>query len=59
LAVISLVSIIGLLLALPRRWHLPVILEDLVAGIVLGTTGSGACRRTTRRARSWLTLGSR
>jgi hypothetical protein len=59
LAVISLVAIIGPLLALPRRWHLPVILGELVAGIVLGTTGSGACRRTTRRSRCWLTLGSR
>jgi hypothetical protein len=56
---ISLVSIIGPLLALPRRWHLPVILEELAAGIVLGTTGSDACRRTTRRSVSWLTLGSR
>ena len=54
-----LVSIIGPLLALPRRWYLPVILGELAAGIVLGTTGSGACRRTTRRSRSWLTLGSR
>ncbi len=59
LAVISLVSIIGPLLALPRRWHLPVILEELAAGIVLGTTGSDVCRRTTRRSVSWLTVGSR
>jgi hypothetical protein len=36
LAVISLVAIIGPLLALPRRWHLPVILGELAAGIVLG-----------------------
>jgi hypothetical protein len=40
LAVISLVAIVGPLLALPRRWHLPVILGELAAGIVLGTTGS-------------------
>jgi len=59
LVVISLVSIIGPLLALPRRWHLPVTLGELAAGIVVGTTGSGACRRTTRRSRSWLTLGWR
>jgi hypothetical protein len=58
LAVISLVAIIGPLLALPRRWHRRH-LGELAAGIVLGTTGSGACRRTTRRSRSWLTLGSR
>ena len=57
--VIFLVAIIGPLLALPRRWHLPVSLGELAAGIVLGTTCSGACRRTTRRSRSWLTLGSR
>ena len=61
LAVISLVSIIGPLLALPQRWlasagHLG--RGELVAGIVLGTTGSGACRRATRRSCSWLTLGS-
>jgi hypothetical protein len=47
LAVISLVAIVGPLLALPRRWHLRVILRELVAGIVLGTTGSDACRRAT------------
>jgi hypothetical protein len=50
LAVISLVAIIGPLLALPRRWHLRVVLGELAAGIVLGTTGSDACRRTTRRS---------
>jgi Kef-type K+ transport system membrane component KefB len=59
LAVISLVAIIGPLLALPGRWHLRVVLGELAAGIVLGTTGSDACRRTTRRSRSWLTLGWR
>jgi hypothetical protein len=52
LAVISLVAILGPLLALPRRWHLRVVLGELAAGIVLGTTGSDACRRTTRRSRS-------
>ena len=41
LAVISLVAIVGPLLAWPRRWHLPVILGELAAGIVLGATGSG------------------
>jgi Kef-type K+ transport system membrane component KefB len=54
-----LVAILGPLLALPRRWHLPVVLGELAAGIGLGTTGSGACRRTPRRSRSWLTLGWR
>ena len=41
LALISLVAIVGPLLALPRRWHLPVMLGELAAGIVLGPTGSG------------------
>ena len=40
LSVISLVAIVGPLLALPRRWHLPIILGELAAGIVLGATGS-------------------
>jgi Kef-type K+ transport system membrane component KefB len=40
LAVISLVAIVGPLLALPQRWHLPVMLGELAAGIVLGPTGS-------------------
>ena len=41
LALISLVAIVGPLLALPRRWHLPVMLGELAAGIVLGPTGIG------------------
>src|SRR4029434_7369228 len=41
LAVISPVAMVGPLLAWPRRWHLPVILGELAAGIVLGATGSG------------------
>jgi Kef-type K+ transport system membrane component KefB len=41
LALISLVAIVGPLLALPRRWHLPVMLGELAAGIVLGPTGTG------------------
>ena len=39
LALISLVGVLGPLLALPRRWRLPVVLGELVAGIVLGHTG--------------------
>jgi Kef-type K+ transport system membrane component KefB len=38
LAVISIVALLGPLLALPERWHLPVVLGELVAGIVLGPT---------------------
>jgi Kef-type K+ transport system membrane component KefB len=41
LALISLVGVLGPLLALPRRWNLPVVLGELVAGIVLGHTGFG------------------
>jgi Kef-type K+ transport system membrane component KefB len=39
LALISAVAILGPLLALPRRWHLPVLLGELAGGIVLGPTG--------------------
>ena len=39
LALISLVGVLGPLLALPRRWNLPVVLGELVAGIALGRTG--------------------
>ena len=39
LAVISLIAVLGPLLALPRRWHQPVVLGELLAGIFLGPTG--------------------
>ena len=42
LAVISLVALLGPLLALPTRLHLPVILGELIAGIALGPTGLAA-----------------
>ena len=38
LAVISLAALLGPLLALPQRWHLPVVLGELLAGILLGPT---------------------
>src|SRR5664279_2676399 len=41
LAVIGLAAILGPLLALPTRWHLPVLLGELLAGIVLGPTVFG------------------
>ncbi|QMU70013.1 cation:proton antiporter [Streptacidiphilus sp. P02-A3a] len=41
LAVISLAALLGPLLALPRNWHLPVVLGELLAGIVLGPTVVG------------------
>ena len=39
LALVSLAGLVGVALAMPERWHLPVILGELVAGIALGTTG--------------------
>jgi Kef-type K+ transport system membrane component KefB len=39
LAVISLIALLGPLLALSRRWNLPVVLGELIAGIALGPTG--------------------
>jgi Kef-type K+ transport system membrane component KefB len=41
LAVIALAGLLGPLLALPRRWHLPVVLGELAAGVVLGPTVIG------------------
>ncbi|MBC7443037.1 MAG: cation:proton antiporter [Ramlibacter sp.] len=39
LAIISLVALLGPLLAIPRRWSLPVMLGQLLAGITVGQTG--------------------
>jgi Kef-type K+ transport system membrane component KefB len=36
LAVIGLAALLGPLLALPRRWHVPVVVGELVAGVLLG-----------------------
>ncbi len=41
LAIVCAVALAGPLLATPRRWHLPVVLGELLAGIVLGVTGLG------------------
>lgn len=41
LALIALLGILGPLLATPGRWHLPVVLGELVGGIALGRTGFG------------------
>jgi Kef-type K+ transport system membrane component KefB len=38
LAVVGLVAILGPLLALPQRWHLPVLLGELIGGVLLGPT---------------------
>jgi len=41
LAVITAVGLLGPLLAVPVRWHLPVVLGELMAGTALGATGLG------------------
>jgi Kef-type K+ transport system membrane component KefB len=40
LALIVAVGIVGPMLALPRQWKLPIVLGELVAGILLGPTGT-------------------
>ncbi|NVM93593.1 cation:proton antiporter [Arthrobacter wenxiniae] len=39
LALICVAALLGPLLALPRRWHVPVVVGELLAGIVLGRAG--------------------
>jgi Kef-type K+ transport system membrane component KefB len=39
LAIIAVIGLLGPLLALPARWHLPVVLGELLGGITLGATG--------------------
>lgn len=41
LSVICAIGLLGPLLALPRGWHLPVVLGELIAGAALGRTGLG------------------
>lgn len=41
LAIIVLAGLVGPLLAYPRRWLVPVIVGELMAGIILGRTGLG------------------
>ena len=41
LALISVAALAGPLLALPVRWRLPVVLGELLAGILIGRTGLG------------------
>lgn len=42
LALIGLVALLGPLLAYPKAWHLPVVLGELGAGVIIGRTGLGA-----------------
>ena len=41
LAIVCAVALAGPVLATPQRWHLPVVLGELLAGVVLGVTGFG------------------
>ncbi|MCU1530682.1 MAG: sodium:proton antiporter [Arthrobacter sp.] len=41
LSLIAAVALLGPLLALPQKWHLPVVLGQLLAGIAIGRTGLG------------------
>jgi Kef-type K+ transport system membrane component KefB len=41
LAVIVLAGLLGPILAYPRGWHVPVVVGELLVGIILGTTGLG------------------
>ena len=46
LAIISLVALLGPLLAVSKRWQLPVLLGELLAGVVVGNTGLGLVNPT-------------
>lgn len=39
LALIGAAALVGPLLAARSRWHVPVVLDELAAGLVLGATG--------------------
>lgn len=41
LAVVGLLGLLGPALAYPRGWHLPVVLGELLAGVLIGRTGFG------------------
>ncbi|MFG1911708.1 cation:proton antiporter [Kribbella sp. NPDC048928] len=41
LAVVVAIGLLGPLLAQPRGWHIPIVLGELIAGVVLGRTGFG------------------
>jgi Kef-type K+ transport system membrane component KefB len=41
LAIVCAVALAGPVLAAPLRWHLPVVLGELLAGVALGVTGFG------------------
>ncbi|TFD64356.1 cation:proton antiporter [Cryobacterium ruanii] len=41
LAIISVIALLGPLLATPRRWNIPVVIGQLAAGVIVGRTGFG------------------
>jgi Kef-type K+ transport system membrane component KefB len=41
LALVSAVAVLGPLLAVPQRWHLPIVVGELLIGVALGRTGAG------------------
>ncbi|HXR67077.1 MAG TPA: cation:proton antiporter [Dermatophilaceae bacterium] len=41
LALVVLAGLVGPLLAVPRAWHMPVVVGELLVGIILGRTGLG------------------
>ena len=47
LAIVCAVALAGPLLAAPLRWHLPVVLGELLAGVMLGVTGFGVLDAST------------
>jgi Kef-type K+ transport system membrane component KefB len=48
LAVIGLIALVGPLLSLPPRWHVPVVVGELLAGVLLGRTGTGYLQASDR-----------
>ena len=41
LAIISVIALLGPVLATPRRWNIPVVIGQLAAGVIVGRTGFG------------------
>ena len=41
LALIAVIGLLGPILAMKQSWHLPVILGELIGGIIFGATGFG------------------
>ena len=48
LAVVGLAALLGPLLALPQHWHVPVVVGELLAGVLLGPTVAGFLKPADR-----------